>query len=116
MSRPHTTVALAPIDAPLRTYSTGMTMRLGFAVAAAWDPSILLVDEVLAVGDESFQRKCESRINDFRSRSTTVILVSHDLSLVRSICSRAIWLDAGVIRAEGAPGDVADAYHRAVLG
>ncbi|TMD58682.1 MAG: ABC transporter ATP-binding protein [Chloroflexi bacterium] len=102
------------IDAPLRTYSTGMMMRLGFAVATAWDPTILLVDEVLAVGDEAFQVKCGARINSFRERGVTVLLVSHDLSLVRTLCSRAIWLDAGSIRAAGSPDEVADLYHTAV--
>jgi len=104
------------MNAPLRTYSTGMMMRLGFAVATAWNPTILLVDEVLAVGDETFQRKCIARINSFRERAVSVLLVSHDLAQVRAICSRAIWLDAGAIRSAGPPDEVAERYHRALAG
>jgi len=101
------------MDAPLRTYSSGMAARLGFAVATAWQPEILIVDEALSVGDEKFREKCEQRITNFRRDGTSVLLVSHDLALVRSTCQRAIWLDHGAVRLWGAASDVADAYHRA---
>ncbi len=98
------------IDAPLRTYSSGMMARLGFSVATAWDPTVLLIDEVLAVGDEAFRRKCEARIEDFRRRLVTVLLVSHQLSQVKQICTRALWLDVGIVRAVGDPATVVDHY------
>jgi ABC-type polysaccharide/polyol phosphate transport system ATPase subunit len=83
------------IDAPLRTYSGGMVGRLGFAVAMARRPEILLVDEVLAVGDEAFQKKCQNRFHEFRDQGTTVILVSHSMSSIGAMCSRALLLDRG---------------------
>jgi len=98
------------IDAPLRTYSTGMVARLGFAVATAWEPDILVLDEVLAVGDETFQKKCHTRINDFRQSGTTVLLVSHNADLVRSICQRATWIDQGIIRYVGTSTEAVDLY------
>ncbi len=101
------------IDAPLRTYSSGMSARLGFAVATSWRPDVLLVDETLAVGDEKFQRKCDALISSFRAEGTTMLLVAHDLTLVRSMCQRAIWLDHGVVRLSGASAEVSDAYHGA---
>lgn len=104
------------MDEPLRSYSSGMSARLGFAVATAWDPNVLLVDEVLAVGDEAFQKKCEARIEEFRRRSATVLLVSHQLAEVVAICSRAAWLDGGRIRAIGHPETVVKAYCEAVGG
>jgi lipopolysaccharide transport system ATP-binding protein len=100
------------IDAPIRTYSTGMTLRLGFAVATAWKANVLLVDEVLAVGDESFRRKCAERIASLREESgTTIVLVSHDLGMIRAMCSRALWLDGGTVRMDGSAGEVTAAYH-----
>jgi homopolymeric O-antigen transport system ATP-binding protein len=98
------------IDSPLRTYSSGMWARLGFAVATAWRPDILLMDEVLAVGDEPFRQKCEARIDEFRRQGTTVLLASHSIELVKAICSRAVWLDHGRIVAAGAAADLADRY------
>jgi ABC-2 type transport system ATP-binding protein len=98
------------IDAPLRTYSTGMVARLGFAVATAWEPDILVLDEVLAVGDEAFQSKCHERINFFRENGVTVLLVSHNTKVVRSICQRAAWIDHGVIRAIGDPDEIVAQY------
>ncbi len=89
------------VDNPLRTYSTGMQMRLAFAVAAHIEPEILLIDEVLAVGDISFQRKCLDRIAQFRAQGCTIILVSHDASLVRQLCDEALWLRAGELVAHG---------------
>jgi ABC-type polysaccharide/polyol phosphate transport system ATPase subunit len=98
------------IDAPLRTFSTGMVARLGFAVATAWEPDILLLDEVLAVGDEAFQAKCHERIKFFRENGTTVILVSHNTQVIRSICQRAAWIDQGVIQVIGSADDVVARY------
>jgi ABC-type polysaccharide/polyol phosphate transport system ATPase subunit len=98
------------IDAPLRTYSSGMVMRLGFAVATSVDPHILLVDEVLAVGDEVFQEKCLARMKGFRENGTTIIFVSHDLAAVASICDRVVWMDGGTARKVGGSQEVTDDY------
>ncbi|HZD11294.1 MAG TPA: ABC transporter ATP-binding protein, partial [Candidatus Binatia bacterium] len=89
------------IDSPLRTYSTGMQMRLAFAVAVHIEPEILLIDEVLAVGDIAFQNKCLDRIAQFKRKGSTVLLVSHEASLVKKLCDRAIWLREGRIVAQG---------------
>lgn len=99
------------IDAPLRTYSTGMTGRLGFAVATATRPDILIVDEVLSVGDEQFQEKCSDRIADFRRQGTTILLVTHSSELVQRICDRAAWLDHGKLCGVGKPAEIVDLYH-----
>ena len=96
--------------APVKTYSSGMYMRLGFAVAINVDPDVLLVDEVLAVGDEAFTHKCLDKFAEFRRRGRTVLLVTHSLDLVTRFCDEALWLDAGVIRAHGDPKRVIDAY------
>jgi lipopolysaccharide transport system ATP-binding protein len=98
------------IDTPIKHYSSGMTMRLAFAVAINVDPDILLTDEVLAVGDEAFQRKCLDYIADLRRRGVTIIFVSHALDAVRSLCSRAIWLDKGKLVADGPVAEVVDRY------
>jgi ABC-type polysaccharide/polyol phosphate transport system ATPase subunit len=98
-------------DAAVKTYSSGMYMRLGFAVAVHLDPDVLLVDEVLAVGDEYFQHKCFAKIGEFRAAKKTLVLVSHDLGAVTRLCHRAIWLDEGRLAAEGSPHDVINAYH-----
>jgi lipopolysaccharide transport system ATP-binding protein len=98
------------IDTPIKHYSSGMVMRLGFAVAINVDPDILLTDEVLAVGDEAFQRKCLDYIARLRSRGVTIVFVSHALEAVRSLCSRAIWLDHGRMIADGPAGQVVDQY------
>ena len=102
------------IDAPVKTYSSGMYMRLGFAVAINVDPDVLLVDEVLAVGDESFTHKCLDKFADFRRRGKTVLIVTHSLSLVERLCDEAVWLDAGEKQVEGDPKRVIDAYLTAV--
>jgi lipopolysaccharide transport system ATP-binding protein len=102
------------IDTPVKHYSSGMYMRLGFAVAISVDPDILIVDEVLTVGDEAFQRKCLERIADLRRRGTTVIFVSHVLGLVERLCDRAVWLERGVIRAQGDARAVVRDYLTAV--
>ncbi len=98
------------IDNPVRNYSTGMYMRLGFAVAINVDPDILLVDEVLAVGDAAFQSKCQEKIDNFRARGKTIVLVTHDTSQAESLCDYLVWLDNGKIKAKGNPHDVAGAY------
>jgi len=102
---------LAPfIDAPVKTYSSGMYMRLGFAVAVHVDPDVLLVDEVLAVGDEGFAHKCLDKFAEFRRRGKTILLVTHSLGLVERFCDEALWLDKGKVRAVGDPKRVIDAY------
>ncbi|NOR12774.1 MAG: ATP-binding cassette domain-containing protein [Candidatus Aminicenantes bacterium] len=98
------------IDAPVKTYSSGMHMRLGFSIAINVNPDILLIDEVLAVGDASFVPKCLDRIDDFRRRKKTILFVSHDLSTVEKICDRVIWLKHGKIQTMGEPKRVVDAY------
>jgi ABC-2 type transport system ATP-binding protein len=99
------------LDAPIRTYSTGMRARLAFAAATDVDPDILLVDEALSVGDERFTAKCHARMAGFRARGKTFLLVTHSLTEVRENCSRAIWiLDGSVVR-DGPPAEVCDAYH-----
>jgi ABC-type polysaccharide/polyol phosphate transport system ATPase subunit len=98
------------IDAPVKAYSSGMYMRLGFAVAIHVDPDVLLVDEVLAVGDEAFTHKCLDKFAEFRRRGRTVLLVTHSLDLVSRFCDEALWLDAGVVREQGDPRRVIDAY------
>jgi ABC-type polysaccharide/polyol phosphate transport system ATPase subunit len=98
------------IEAPVKTYSSGMYMRLGFSVAIHVDPDVLLVDEVLAVGDEAFTHKCLDKFAEFKRRGRTTLLVTHSLGLVEQFCDEAIWLDAGRKRAEGLPKRVVDAY------
>jgi ABC-type polysaccharide/polyol phosphate transport system ATPase subunit len=98
------------IDAPVKTYSSGMYMRLGFAVAIHVDPDVLLVDEVLAVGDEAFTHKCLDKFAEFRRRGRTVLLVTHSLDMVTRFCDEALWLDGGTTRAHGDPQRVIDAY------
>lgn len=98
------------MDEPLRTYSSGMAMRLAFAVAVTVNPDILLIDEVLAVGDQAFQSKCFERIFQFRQRGKTIICVSHAAGMVQQLCNRAIWLDHGDLLLDGPTGEVCDAY------
>src|SRR6188474_1299519 len=98
------------IDAPVKTYSSGMYMRLGFAVAIHVDPDVLLVDEVLAVGDEGFTHKCLDKFAEFKRRGKTILLVTHSLGLVERFCDEAVWLDAGKKRAEGDPKRVIGSY------
>jgi ABC-type polysaccharide/polyol phosphate transport system ATPase subunit len=104
------------IDAPVKTYSSGMYMRLGFAVAIHVDPDVLLVDEVLAVGDEAFTHKCLDKLSEFRRRGRTVLLVTHSLDLVTRFCDEALWLDGGLARLQGDPKRVVDAYLLDVAG
>ncbi len=103
------------IDKPVRTYSSGMYMRLGFAVASHVNSDVLLLDEVLAVGDEAFQRKCFGRIFEYRRGGGTVVFVSHDAEAVERVCDRAILLEHGELVAEGRPGDVLATYRRALV-
>src|SRR5690606_30265129 len=98
------------IDAPVKTYSSGMYMRLGFAVAIHVDPEVLLVDEVLAVGDQGFTLKCLDKFAEFRRRNKTILLVTHTLDLVERFCDQALWLDKGQTKAEGEPKRVVAAY------
>jgi ABC-type polysaccharide/polyol phosphate transport system ATPase subunit len=98
------------IDAPVKTYSSGMYMRLGFAVAIHVDPEVLLVDEVLAVGDEGFTHKCLDKFGEFRRRNKTILLVTHSLGLVERFCDEAVWLDAGQKKGQGDPKRVIGAY------
>ncbi len=102
------------IDAPVKTYSSGMYMRLGFAVAIHVNPDVLLVDEVLAVGDEGFTHKCLDKFAEFRRRGRTILLVTHSLSLVERFCDAALWIDKGEVRASGDSKRVVGAYLTAV--
>ena len=98
------------IDEPVKNYSSGMYMRLGFAVAIHVDPDVLLVDEVLAVGDEGFTHKCLDKFGEFKRRNKTILLVTHSLGLVERFCDEALWLDHGEKRAQGDPTRVIGAY------
>jgi ABC-type polysaccharide/polyol phosphate transport system ATPase subunit len=102
------------IDRPVRTYSSGMTMRLGFAIAAFLDADILLLDEVFAVGDESFQRKCFGRIFAFKEAGGTIVFVSHDASAVERLCERSVLLDAGRVAFDGPTREAVAQYRRAL--
>lgn len=102
------------IDAPIRTYSSGMYARLGFAVATAHQPEILIVDEILSVGDEAFQRKCTDRITGFRENGATVLMVSHNLDLIAGMCNRAAWLDHGKLIHIGNAEEVVAKYREGV--
>jgi lipopolysaccharide transport system ATP-binding protein len=103
------------IDTPVKRYSSGMYVRLGFAVAAHVNPHVLLVDEVLAVGDASFQDKCQQRIEELRRSGMTIIFVSHDMTAVERLCHRVFFLQQGEIRAAGEPHDVVNEYYRTVI-
>src|SRR5205823_13254857 len=100
------------VDVPVRTYSTGMFVRLGFAIAAHLDAEILLIDEVLAVGDEAFQRKCLRRISEQIAAGVTLLLVSHDLAAIERVCERVLVLDHGKIVFDGATTDGLLHYRR----
>jgi lipopolysaccharide transport system ATP-binding protein len=100
------------IDTPLKRYSSGMSVRLGFSVAASLDPEILLVDEVLAVGDASFRQKCVQRIRELINNGTSIIFVSHNSWLVQSICELALYLDHGQVKCKGKTGEVIEVYDR----
>lgn len=102
------------IDSPVKQYSSGMFMRLGFAIATEIDPDILLIDEILAVGDESFKHKCVARIDDFRRRGKTIVFVSHNLAAVRQLCHRALMIDGGVLLADGPADELIARYEELI--
>ena len=99
------------IDEPLRTYSTGMVMRLAFSVAINMDPDVLLVDEILAVGDASFQEKCFQKVHEFRNSGRSLLCVSHAAGMVQQLCDKAIWLDHGEMVMGGEINEVLEAYN-----
>ena len=103
------------IDEPLRTYSAGMVLRLAFSIATHCDPDILLIDEVLGVGDTNFQSKCRKRIDQLRAQGKTFLVVSHSTQMVRDFCDRAIWLHHGRVVADGPTDAVAEEYGRFML-
>jgi ABC-type polysaccharide/polyol phosphate transport system ATPase subunit len=103
------------LDTPLKHYSTGMQMRLAFAVAAHLEPEILLVDEVLAVGDIEFQKKCLGKMQEISKSGRTIVFVSHQMNQIRRLCERAIWIDAGQIRESGPTGQIVAKYESASL-
>jgi len=98
------------IDSPIRTYSSGMFARLGFAVATAHVPEVLILDEILSVGDEAFQRKCNIRMKNFQQAGTTVLMVSHALDMLEGMCNRIAWIDHGKTQKIGEPQEVIAAY------
>lgn len=98
------------MDEPIRTYSSGMVLRLGFAVAVHCDPSLIVIDEVLAVGDASFQAKCHQKILEFRAAGKTLLFVSHSTAAVKDLCDRAIWLQKGQIAADGPVNETVAQY------
>ncbi|HEX7708006.1 MAG TPA: ABC transporter ATP-binding protein [Thermoanaerobaculia bacterium] len=104
------------LDQPVKTYSSGMYVRLGFAVAVHVDPDVLLIDEVLSVGDEEFSARCVAKIQEMKYRGVTLLFVTHQLDQVRSLCDRAIWIDHGRVEAVGDPMRVVDAYLQEVSG
>lgn len=99
------------IDSPLKQYSSGMYMRLGFSIAVDVNPDILLIDEILAVGDQAFQEKCIKRIEDFRNQGKTIIFVSHSAASVQQLCTRAILLHKGKLILDGTPDEIIGKYH-----
>jgi ABC-type polysaccharide/polyol phosphate transport system ATPase subunit len=103
------------IEAPIRQYSSGMYMRLAFAVATEVDPDILVMDEVLAVGDIDFQAKCFDRLRCFRESGKTILIVTHSMTQIEEICTRAVYLDHGRIVIDGSPAEVIEQYQRSAL-
>ncbi len=101
------------IDQPFRTYSSGMQMRLGFSVAIHVDPAVLIIDEALSVGDAHFQQKCLGKIEGFRRGGKTLFIVSHDMTVIRTFCTRALWLKRGALIADGPAETVASQYQEA---
>ena len=99
---------------PVRNYSAGMLMRLAFAISTSIDPEVLLVDEVLGVGDLAFQRKAKARVEEMMSSARLMVMVSHDLSAIKTMCNRAIWLQHGAVMMEGKPDEVVKAYQKSV--
>jgi ABC-2 type transport system ATP-binding protein len=104
------------LDTPVKTYSSGMYVRLAFSIAINVEPELLIIDEILAVGDIDFQRKCTERFLEFRNQGRTTVLVTHDLGSVRTMCDRAIWLDHGRMRGAGDPGEIVEGYAESMSG
>lgn len=102
------------IDAPLRTYSAGMTARLAYAAAMSTEPDVMLIDEILAVGDEAFTAKCLAHVEGLRQQGKTIVLVTHNAALVRERCDRALWLERGRLAAFGDASEVTGAYHESL--
>lgn len=98
------------IDTPVKHYSSGMTTRLGFSVAVHLDPDVILVDEVLAVGDAQFQEKCYAKIEEFKTRGATIFFVSHDMKAIERVCDRVLWIDDHRVREDGNAADVLARY------
>ena len=103
------------IDNPVRTYSSGMYMRLAFAVAINVDADILLVDEILAVGDQHFQDKCINKMKELKNEGKTMVFVTHSMNTVKEFCTRAVWLDKGIVRMDGEPEGVIEEYLKETL-
>lgn len=102
------------IDTPIRNYSSGMVTRLGFSIATAWVPDVLILDEVLAVGDVRFLDRCHTRLKTFRDAGATILLISHDASMILKYTTRCIWLDRGCLRADGSTPEVIESYTTAM--
>jgi len=100
------------MDVPVKNFSSGMVSRLAFAIATIGTPDVLIVDEVLSVGDYHFQQKCEARINRMKEQGTTILFVSHSMDQVKSLCSRIVWLESGQIRRMGDVDDICEEYQR----
>ena len=100
------------IDQPVKKYSSGMYMRLGFSIAVHVNPQILLIDEILAVGDEAFQKKCFKRMEEFKKQGVTIIFVSHDLSAIEKFCSKVIFINKSKLENIGKPTQIIEAYHQ----
>ncbi|MDY2648660.1 MAG: ABC transporter ATP-binding protein, partial [Pyramidobacter porci] len=98
------------IENPIRTYSSGMYMRLAFSVAINVDADVLLIDEILAIGDMNFQEKCLARLREIKERGATIVIVSHSLGQIEAFCDRSIWIDDGRVRADGAPAETHARY------
>ena len=104
------------IDNPVRTYSSGMYMRLAFAVAINVDADVLLIDEILAVGDSAFQKKCFDKLKEIKANGTTIVIVSHSMDQMYKICDKLIWIENGLIKDEGTPKFIGEAYLAAMEG
>ncbi len=100
------------IHSPLKSYSSGMVSRLGFSIATEADPDVLIIDEILAVGDEHFKKKCNERIASFKKKGITILLVSHAMNEITKMCDKVLWLDHGMPRMYGDPGPVTEEYQR----
>ena len=104
------------LNVPVRTYSAGMLMRLAFSIATTINPEVLLVDEVLAVGDLAFQQKAQARMREMMAQARLMVLVAHDLTTIKSLCTRVLWMEHGAVVMDGPPAEVIEAYVRSVKG